>query len=302
MAATLKSLATPLQYEQAMARFWGRLASIALASLLALAIGGVMAAHARTIGEVIDDTRIAAEVMAKLAAESPSNFVKINVKTDSGIVTLDGNVDSADKRARAAQIASGVNGVKGLVNNIQVAGATPTSPDGSSVGSSTIDATGTIASVDPATGTITLSDGRVLRANDRTAVYQPAPMQTLKPGDRVLVRGATPVTVRAPEMRLGTVARVDRAGQQLVLTDGTIVRVPPSAVVHRGSERLGLGQIQPGSEIVVQVAPLPAASPSTTSRSTTPAPTRTPAPPPNAAATLDATDVNVVWTPSAAVR
>jgi Cu/Ag efflux protein CusF len=264
-----------------------------------MAVGGVTTAHARSIGEIIDDTRIAAEVMAKLAADSPSNFVKINVKSESGVVTLDGNVDSPDRRARAAQIASGVNGVKGLVNNIQVAGATPTSTDGSSVGSSAIDATGTIASVDPATGTITLTDGRVIRANDRTAVYQPTNMRTLKPGDRVLVRGATPMTARAPEMRLGTVARVDSAAQALVLSDGTIIRVPASAVVHRGSERLALGQIEPGSEIVVQVAPSPSASPATTAPHTTP-PSPTSAPAPNAIATLDASDVNVVWTPSTA--
>src|SRR5690349_25144984 len=111
-----------------------------------MALGRVTEELARSIGEIIDDTRIAAEVIAKLAADSPSNFVKINVKSESGVVTLDGNVDSPDRRARAAQIASGVNGVKGLVNNIQVAGATPTSTDGSSDGSYAIAETGTLAS------------------------------------------------------------------------------------------------------------------------------------------------------------
>jgi Cu/Ag efflux protein CusF len=277
-----------------MGRFWARLASIALAALLALAIGGVIAAHARTIGEVIDDTRITAEVMAKLAADSPATLSKVNVKSESGIVTLTGTVDSPEKRARAAQIASDVDGVKGLVNNIQVAGAKPTDTSTSSAGSSTIDATGTVASVDPASGTITLSDGRVIHTNDRTAVYQPTTMQTLRPGDRVLVRGATPATARAPEMRLGTVARVDTTAQQLLLTDGTVVRVPSSAAIHRGSERLTLGQIEPGAEIVVQLAPSPSASPGIAAP-----PTTTP-PAPNAAATLDASDVNVVWTPAAA--
>jgi Cu/Ag efflux protein CusF len=277
-----------------MGRFWARLASIALAALLALAIGGVIAAHARTIGEVIDDTRITAEVMAKLAADSPATLSKVNVKSESGIVTLTGTVDSPEKRARAAQIASDVDGVKGLLNNIQVAGAKPTDTSTSSAGSSTIDATGTVASVDPASGTITLSDGRVLHTNDRTAVYQPTTMQTLRPGDRVLVRGATPATARAPEMRLGTVARVDTTAQQLLLTDGTVVRVPSSAAIHRGSERLTLGQIETGAEIVVQLAPSPSASPGTAA----PPPTTPPAP----SAALDGSDVNVVWTPSAAAR
>ena len=71
-----------------MARVWARIASLALAALLALAIGGVVRAHARTVGEIIDDARITAEVMTRLTAESPSNFVKIDVKSESGVVTL----------------------------------------------------------------------------------------------------------------------------------------------------------------------------------------------------------------------
>ena len=279
-----------------MASVWTRIASLALAALLALAVGGVVRAHARTVGEIIDDTRITAEVVARLTAESPSNFVKLDVKSESGIVTLSGTVDSVEKRSRAAQIAGAVSGVKGLVNNIQVAGAVPPADtaSSSSVGGATVDATGTVASVDASSGTITLSDGRVLRANDRTAVYQPTTVQALKPGDRVLVRGAAPVTVRAPETRMGTVARVDAARQQLVLTDGTIVRVPSSANVHRGFEHLMLTQLEPGAELVIQLAPTPSASPNTTTTTTRRGP--------DTPAALDATDVNVVWSPSANSR
>jgi BON domain len=278
-----------------MERRWTRIASLALASLLALPVGDVVTAHARSVGEVIDDTRIAAEVMARLAADSPANFVKIDIKAESGIVTLSGTVDSAEKRSRAAQIASAVGGVKGLVNNIQVPGSPPIggTPTTTSGAAGTIDATGTVASIDAASGTITLSDGRVLRAGDRTAVYQPTTVQALKPGDRVLVRGATPVTVRAPEMRMGTVARVDTTRQQLVLTDGSVVHVAASTKVHRGAERLTLAQIEPGAEVVIQLAPMPSASPS----ATTPA-----RPAPEAAPALDASDVSVVWTPSTASR
>jgi len=278
-----------------MSRVWARIASLALAALLALAVGGVVSAHARTIGEFIDDARISAEVTTKLTAESPSNFLKINVKTESGIVTLSGTVDSYEKRSRAAQIAGGVNGVKGLVNNIRVAGAAPppSSPtDAGTSSPSSVDATGTVASVDASSGTITLSDGRVLRATDRTVVYQPTTVQALKPGDRVLVRDATPATVRAPESRLGTVSRVDAAKRQLVLTDGGVVRVPSSASVHRGAERLTLGQLEPGAEVVIQLAPLPPASPGLTASQHAS----------DAALGLDATDVSVVWTPSAATR
>ena len=280
-----------------MERLWTRVASVALAGLLALAVGGVMTAHARTVGELIDDARIAAEITARLTADSPSNLVKVNVKSESGIVTLDGTVDSEDKRARAAQIASAVDGVKGLVNNIQIAGApsTPTS-------ASRIDATGTVASVDPSAGTITLKDGRVLRANDRTSVYQPTTVQALKPGDQVLVRGASPVIVQVPEMRMGTVSRVDANQHQLTLTDGTVVHVPPSARVHRDAAVLTLGQIDPGAEVVIHVAPPPSASPRTTTSPPTTSPRTTPPSSASSSTVLDAADVNVVWTPAGASR
>ena len=100
-----------------------------------------------------------------------------------------------------------------------------------------------------------------------------------------------------------------------MLTDGSVVRVPTTANVHRGTERLALSQIEPGAELVIQVAPVPAASPVIT----TPAPTTptqaTPPPPaststtpplptsppaPIGVAVYDATDLSVVWTPSAA--
>jgi Cu/Ag efflux protein CusF len=276
-----------------MSGVWARIASLALAALLALAIGGVVSAHARTVGEFIDDTRISAEVTTRLTAESPSNFLKIDVRTESGIVTLSGTVDSSERRARAAQIAGAVNGVKGLVNSIQVAGAASGSGTSStSPATPFVDATGTVASVDPSSGTITLSDGRVLRATDRTAVYQPTTVQALKPGDHVLVRGATPATVRAPESRMGTVSRVDTTRRQLVLTDGSVVRVASSASVHRGTERLTLGQVEPGAEVVIQLAPVPSASPGTTATQSAP----------ETAAAVDATDVSVVWTPSAPAR
>src|SRR2546426_30065 len=150
----LRSLARALQQRGDMSGVWARIASLALAALLALAVGGVVSAHARTLGEFIDDARISAEITTRLTAESPSNFLKIDVKTESGIVTLSGTVDSYEKRSRAAQLAggvNGVNGVKGLVNNIQVAGTAPppSSPPGSGTSStSSVDATGTVASVD----------------------------------------------------------------------------------------------------------------------------------------------------------
>src|SRR2546425_1027356 len=202
-------------------------------------------------------------------------------------------------RVEAVDLADQLVGLRSLARALQQRGdmsgvwARIASPPGSGTSStSSVDATGTVASVDASSGTITLSDGRVLRATDRTLVYQPTTVQALKPGDRVLVRGAMPATVRAPESRMGTVSRVDAAKRHLVLTDGSVVRVPSSASVHRGSEHVTLGQIEPGAEVVILLAPVPSASPGTTASRPAPDPT----------AGLDATDVSVVWTPSAATR
>src|SRR5688500_5716588 len=227
-----------------------------VAALLTVAIASVVSpAGARSVGQVIDDTAITTEVKAKLTADKLSNLTKIEVKTDSGIVTLNGVVADPERRARAAQIASLVNGVKGVVNNIHVAGSTvPAAPVASSVPlpGSMVDATGIVSHADPATGTITLQDGRVLRTTLQTIVWQPSTIHGLRPGTQVLVRDATPVGVQPtasvgpPEWRMGTVRSVDRAASVVVLNDGTLVRVAPTAVVRRGNERVMLDQITPG--------------------------------------------------------
>ena len=271
---------------------------------LALTAGASAPAAARSVGQVIDDTAITTEIKARLTADKLSNLTRIEVKTDNGIVTLNGVVDEAARRTRAAQIAAAVGGVKGIVNNIHVAGSTippvPAAPGAVVVppptgAVSSIDATGVVAQVDQATGTITLQDGRVVRLTPNTVVWQPSSVQSLRPGAQVFVREAAPVTVQttpttAPEWRMGTVRTVDRAANQLVLTDGSVVRVAPTAIVRRGSELVTIDRIPPGSEIVVRTMPRGAAA----DGSALPGPT--------ASKTVDAAEVTVVWTPVTGAR
>lgn len=265
--------------------FWLQRATgvIGVIAFVAMAIGSGYAAD-RTVGQIIDDATITTEVMAKLTGDKLSNLTKVHVKSESGVVTLSGTVDSADRARRAVQIASSVTGVKSVVNNIQVSSAAssttnpppaPSSSPPASSGGASIDATGVVASVDPASGTITLTDGRVLKTTNQTAIWQPTTMQALTPGAAVFVRGATPggflpQGTAAPEWRLGTVNRIDRSASQLVMTDATVVRVTPSTNVHRGGDRLTIDQINPGSEVAVRMA---------------------------SAAPSDASEVSVLWTP-----
>ena len=157
-----------------------------------------------------------------------------------------------------------------------------------------VDATGVVASVDRAAGTIALQDGRVVRLTDRTIVWQPIAAETVRPGTRVYVREAAPAPMTAlgtgPEWRMGTVRVVDRTTNQVVLTDGTIVRVPANAVVRRGSERLLIDQILPGSEIVVRTVPRSSGAEGSALPGTT------------VTTTIDAAELNVVWTPVNGLR
>jgi hyperosmotically inducible protein len=257
--------------------------------LLTAVVTGVSPAAARSVGQVIDDTVITTEVKAKLTAEKLSNMTKVEVKTVDGIVTLNGTVDTPERRARSAQIAGAVDGVKGIVNNIHVAGSTvPAATAPTSV--PMVDATGIVASVDAATGTVTLQDGRIVRMTNQTVLWQPTTIHSVRPGTQVLLRDATPVAVQpnaavgTPEWRMGTVRSVDRGAGLIVLTDGTTVRLAPSAVVRRGNERIAVDQITPGSEIVIRTLPpsfgIGAEGNAFPGR-----------------LTVDASEVNVVWTP-----
>lgn len=267
--------------------------AIALACALLVAAAAASPVEARTIGQVIDDAAIVASVKAKLTADQLSNLVRIEVSANDGVVTLGGTVDSLERRDRIAQLASWTKGVKRVVNNIQVRGdATSTStgppppastpaPSGTPSGTSKVDATGSVATVDPVTGTLAMADGRVVRVTDGTVIWQSSAVDALRPGAQVLIRNGVQAGVEggaasAPgDWRMGTVRRVDRTAGQLILTDGSVVRVTPSTIVQRGTERLTLDALQPGWEIVVRTPPAPA---------------------------VDASRIDVVWAPTAQTR
>lgn len=65
---------------------------------------------------VASDLAITAQVNAALGADDQLKATQINVDTRDGQVTLSGQAPDADTRERAATLATGVQGVK-LVNN-----------------------------------------------------------------------------------------------------------------------------------------------------------------------------------------
>lgn len=75
---------------------------------------------ARTVGRTFDDATITANVKGKLLGDPVTKARQINVETRSGIVQLNGFVDSAKSRDEAARIASGADGVSKVHNNLEV--------------------------------------------------------------------------------------------------------------------------------------------------------------------------------------
>jgi DNA-binding response OmpR family regulator len=88
--------------------------------LLAIALAGCQAMTGRTAGQNVDDARISTAVQTTLTADKVSNFTRIDVDTTNGVVYLNGTVQSPEQKARAEQLASRVDGVKKVVNNLQV--------------------------------------------------------------------------------------------------------------------------------------------------------------------------------------
>ena len=91
---------------------------VLLAVLFTLA--GWQALTGRTAGQNIDDPTITASVKARLVADKLSNFTRIDVDTVNAVGSSIGMVESEFEKRRAEDIASLVDGVKQIVNDLQV--------------------------------------------------------------------------------------------------------------------------------------------------------------------------------------
>src|SRR5262245_40590460 len=84
------------------------------ATLGILAVALTLAACAAT------DSGVTTKVKAKLAAANDVPASKIEVTTKNGVVTLTGNVESAEVKERALQLARETKGVTDVVDMISV--------------------------------------------------------------------------------------------------------------------------------------------------------------------------------------
>ena len=85
----------------------------------ALVVSGCQTSgHERTGGEVVDDAAITTKVKAALLAEKDVNSFDIKVQTFERTVQLSGFVDSQWQIDKAVQVASGVEGVARVKNDL----------------------------------------------------------------------------------------------------------------------------------------------------------------------------------------
>ncbi len=80
---------------------------------------GLEKAAGRT-GSAIDDAAITASVKSSFVKEPGLSATAIEVSTDHGIVTLKGSVDNDLARKNAIQLATGVEGVRGVTDKLTV--------------------------------------------------------------------------------------------------------------------------------------------------------------------------------------
>lgn len=97
------------------------LKSLAIVWLLVVSLAGCQAMTGKTAGQNVDDANLTASVKANLVADKAANLTRIDVDTNGGVVYLNGTVESAQQKARAEQLARQIQGVKKVVNNLQVA-------------------------------------------------------------------------------------------------------------------------------------------------------------------------------------
>lgn len=91
---------------------------LAACALLALGLGAC--SSTQSASTQVDDAALTATVKAKLAADPEINPFNIDVDTDAGVVRLSGKVEQAEARSAAERLARNTDGVRNVINDIEV--------------------------------------------------------------------------------------------------------------------------------------------------------------------------------------
>ena len=104
--------------------YWrrGDLGTSAAASASLSDVGSRLGQVSQTVGDSLRDTKLTGQVRAALEINRPLEPYDLDVATEDGVVVLRGDVPTPELRAAAEQVAAGVPDVKGVRNEVRVAG------------------------------------------------------------------------------------------------------------------------------------------------------------------------------------
>ena len=88
-------------------------------------LSGCQSTTGKTAGQTISDASISTAVQTKLTSDRLSNFPRINVDTERGVVNLSGVVETEAQRARVDRLTRQVEGVVRVNNNLQIENRPP---------------------------------------------------------------------------------------------------------------------------------------------------------------------------------
>ncbi|MGH7184007.1 MAG: BON domain-containing protein [Nitrospiraceae bacterium] len=96
-------------------------ASSVVSCVLCIAVlAGCQSTTGKTAGQTMSDVSISTAVQTKLSKDRLSNFSRIDVDTERGVVNLSGIVETEAQRAQATHLAQQVEGVVKVNNNLQI--------------------------------------------------------------------------------------------------------------------------------------------------------------------------------------
>lgn len=98
-----------------------KIVSTLIAALMLTAVVGCASTQKQeSTGQYVDDTVITTTVKAAIFNEPSLKVSEINVETFKGVVQLSGFVRSEDSIVTAVRVASAVNGVKSVKNDMRM--------------------------------------------------------------------------------------------------------------------------------------------------------------------------------------
>jgi hyperosmotically inducible periplasmic protein len=93
---------------------------VMIAVLLIGFMYGCQSTPGQTADRELTDSSVTAKVKTKLTEDRLGTLTQVKVDTVKNIVYLTGSVPTNDDRARAEQVARTVDGVRNVVNNLEV--------------------------------------------------------------------------------------------------------------------------------------------------------------------------------------